>query len=157
MWRAVVLGAVAGMRSQMPAAVLAWRQARGQLPYPVTGPGRLLRRRGTVPLTTLSAVGELLVDKAPVIPSRVESGPLAGRVGIGAVAGSAVASAFGHSRIAGAAWGAGGALLGSVGGYRFRLAASKATGVSDTAWALVEDAVAITLALLATTSAAAAR
>jgi len=154
MWRAAVLGVVAGMRSQTPAAVLAWRESRGHLPLPVTGPGRLWRRRGAVPITALSAIGELFVDKAPVTPSRVEGGPLIGRLGMGALAGSGVASGFGHSRVVGAALGAAGAAVGSVGGYRLRVIASETTGISDTTWALIEDALAIALALLATRSGA---
>lgn len=150
MWRAVVLGVVAGMRSQLPGALLAWRSSRGELPHNVPGPGGVLRRRGSVPLTTLAAFGEMVGDKLPRTPSRLEDGPFVGRVTLGAAAGSAVSVAFGRSRIAGAALGAAGAAAGSVAGHRLRAMAVQSTGTSDTVWALVEDGLAITLGLAAT-------
>lgn len=145
-----MLGVVAGMRSQLPGALLAWRSSRGELPHNVAGPGGVLRRRGSVPMTTLAAVGEMVSDKLPQTPSRLEDGPFLGRVTLGAAAGSGVSVAFGSSRIAGAALGAAGAAAGSVAGHRLRAMAVQSTGISDTVWALVEDGLAITLGLAAT-------
>lgn len=150
MWRAALLGVVAGMRSQLPGALLAWRSSQGQLPHDVEGPGGVLRRRGSVPLTMMAAVGEMIADKLPRTPNRLEDGPFLGRLTLGATAGSGVSSAFGGSRIAGAVLGAAGAAAGSVAGHRLRAIAVQRTGVSDTVWALVEDGLAITLGLIAT-------
>ena len=150
MWRAALLGVVAGMRSQLPGALLAWRRSRGELPHDVAGPAGLLRRRSALPLTLLTAAGELVADKLPTTPGRLEDGPFLGRVTLGAAAGSGVAAAFGRSRLAGGALGAAGAAAGSVAGYRFRIAAARRTDVPDTAWGLVEDAAALALGLLAT-------
>ena len=150
MWRAALLGVVAGMRSQLPGALLAWRASKGRLPHTPGGPGSVLRRRGSVPLTTLAAVGELVSDKLPRTPSRLEDGPFLGRLTLGAAAGSGVAAAFGGSRIAGALLGAAGAAAGSVAGHRLREFAVARTGISDTVWAFVEDGLAITLGLAAT-------
>jgi uncharacterized membrane protein len=150
MWRAALLGVVTGMRSQVPGALLAWRRSRGQLPHDVAGPGGVLRRRTTLPLTLLAAAGEMVGDKLPTTPGRLEDGPFLGRVALGAGAGSGVAAAFGRSRIAGAPLGAAGAAAGSVAGYRLRVAAVARTGVPDTAWGLLEDALAVALGLLAT-------
>ena len=150
-----MLGVVAGMRSQVPGAILAWRRSRGELPHDVAGPGGLLRRRTTLPLTLLAAVGEMVGDKLPTTPGRLEDGPFLGRVTLGAGAGSGVAAAFGRSRIAGALLGAAGAGAGSVAAYRLRVAAARQTDVPDTAWGLLEDALAVALALLATRAGAA--
>lgn len=150
MWRAALLGVVTGMRSQLPTALLAYRAHKGQFPYEVTGPGNVLRRRVSVPLTALAAVGELIGDKLPRTPNRLEDGPFMGRLALGAAAGSGVASAFGRSRILGAAVGAAGAATGSVASYRLRTAVVERTAVPDTVCALVEDGLAITLGLLAT-------
>jgi uncharacterized membrane protein len=103
-----------------------------------------------VPLTTLAAFGEMVGDKLPRTPSRLEDGPFVGRVALGAAAGSGVSVAFGRSRIAGAALGAAGAVVGSVAGHRLRAMAVQSTRTSDTVWALVEDGLAITLGLAAT-------
>lgn len=150
MWRAALLGVVAGMRSQLPNALLAYRSRTGRLPHAVDGPGGVLRRRASVPLATLAAVGELIGDKLPRTPSRLEDGPLFGRLALGLAAGSGVAAAFGHNRVLGGLIGAAGAAAGSVAGYRLRALAAERTDVSDTVWALAEDAMAITLGLLAT-------
>jgi uncharacterized membrane protein len=138
------------MRSQLPGAVLAWRRSRGQLPHDVVGPGGVLRRRTTVPLTLVAAAGEMVGDKLPTTPSRLEEGPFLGRITLGAAAGSGVSAAFGGSRITGALLGAAGAAAGSIAGYRLRVAAVRRTNVPDTAWGLVEDALAVGLGLFAT-------
>lgn len=150
MWRSALLGVVTGMRSQLPPALLAWRRSRGELPHDVAGPGGLLQRRAAVPLTTVAAVAELIGDKLPTTPGRLEDKPFLGRVTLGAAAGSGVAAAFGHSRLVGAVLGAAGAAAGSIAGYRLRLAAVRESNVPDTVWALLEDALAVTLGLIAT-------
>lgn len=150
MWRAVALGVVAGMRSQLPAALLAWRQAQGALPERVAGPGRIFRRRGMVPLLALTAVGELVADKLPEPPSRTEAGPLLGRLSLGATAGAGVASAFGRSRIAGGLLGGIGAGAGALLGSRYREYTAQQTGTPDAVWALLEDVVAVSVGLAAT-------
>lgn len=150
MWRAALLGVVTGMRSQLPTALLAYRARKGQFPYDVSGPGNVLRRTGSVPLTVMAAAGELIGDKLPRTPNRLEDGPFMGRVTLGAAAGVGIASAFGRSRVLGAVAGAAGAAAGSVAGHRLRVAAVERMGVSDTVAALVEDVLAITLGLIAT-------
>ncbi|HSK91701.1 MAG TPA: hypothetical protein VK875_10340 [Euzebyales bacterium] len=153
MWRAALLGVVAGMRSQLPGALLAWRSTTGQFPHDIAGPGGALARRSSVPLTAMAAAGEMVGDKLARTPSRLEEGPFLGRLALGAAAGSGVASAFGGSRVTGAVLGAAGAALGSVAGNRAREAAVRRTGVADHVWGLVEDGLAITLGLLATRAA----
>lgn len=150
MWRAVVLGAVTGLRSQLPMALLVWRQWRGDLPGEVAGPARIYQRRGAVMFSVLAALGELFADKLSTTPSRLDEGPFYGRLALGATAGAGVASAFGRSRLLGGALGTSGAAAGSVLGHRFRALAGERTNVPDVVWALVEDTAAITLGLAAT-------
>lgn len=154
MWRAVALGTVTGMRSQLPTALLVWRQSRGDLPEEVAGPARIYQRRGAVMFSVLAALGELFADKLPTTPSRLDEGPFYGRLALGATAGAGIASAFGRSRLLGGALGMAGAAAGSVLGYRLRALASERTNVPDVVWALVEDAAAITLGLTATRASA---
>lgn len=150
MWRPLALGFVTGLRSQLPIATLAWRQARGQLPAEVRGPGRILRRRGSPTLLALAAAGEMVADKLPMTPSRLESGPFTGRLSLGAGAGAGVATAFGRSRLFGGVLGVAGAAAGSWAGTRYRTWAAEHTAIPDLARALCEDAAALTLALVAT-------
>ncbi|MBW3603740.1 MAG: hypothetical protein KY460_02320 [Actinobacteria bacterium] len=150
MWRSVALGAITGMRSQLPAALLAWRQAQEALPEGIAGPGRIFRRRGAVPLLALFAVGELIADKLPMTPSRMEAGPLLGRLALGATAGAGIASALGRSRIVGGLLGGVGAAAGALLGSRYREYAAQQTDTPDAVWALLEDVVAVAIGLVAT-------
>lgn len=92
---------------------------------------------------------ELVGDKLPSTPSRLESGPLLGRAGAGAVSGAFVAARGGHPAraLVGAVLGVTGAVAGSVLGAAFR---EVAAGHGWT-WqaALAEDAAALGLAAYA--------
>lgn len=85
----VVLGAIAGMRSMAGLATLA------------------LRRQGA-PTKTMAvmAVGEMLVDKTPLVGSRIAPMPLAGRALSGALVGSVIAHDMRENVVLGAITGA---------------------------------------------------
>ena len=106
-------------------------------------------------LLIMLGAGEFVTDKLPntqsrlalsVQLSRLDTG-LLGRVAAVTLAGAALGSEHGgkDSVVAGAAFGAVGAILGNYGGYHYRKAVPEATGLPDIAVAIVEDAVAITL------------
>jgi uncharacterized membrane protein len=150
MWRALELGVVTGLRSQLATALLAWRQTRGDLPEPVEGPAGLLRRRPAVGTLMLAAAGELVADKLPQTPNRLDAGPLLGRLGLRATAGAGIAAANDQSRILGGALGVADAVLGSWAGARYRAALAERSDAPDAVWATLEDAAAITLCGVAT-------
>jgi len=142
-----LLGVVAGLRSQLPHAVLA---ARGV--EPADGPLKLLGTEAGRNASYLAAVGELLADKLPVTPSRVERGALIGRVLSGALAATTLASAAGVRGvrlIPPALAGGAGAWAGSWGGYLARRAAVERTGLPDPVVAVAEDLLAGALAVAA--------
>jgi uncharacterized membrane protein len=94
----------------------------------------------------LMALGEIVVDKLPGMPSRTNAAPLFARVTIGAFVGATVAR---HARPAGGALGAATALLGSYCGAAVRGRVGRHR-LADIAVALLEDAAAVgTTALLA--------
>ncbi len=151
--RAATLGFVAGLRSMMPFALLsaaAQRQgspagfAAGQ-PAPLS----LLRSRGALVVTGLAAVGELVGDKLPFVPSRTQPGPLGGRIVIGALAGAAVCRDARLNPVLGALLGGATAAGGSYAGAAYRKAATSATTAPDLVWALLEDATALGLGVTA--------
>ena len=150
MWRSLALGFVTGLRSQLPTAVLAWRQSRHELPHDIAGTSRILRQHGVVRAVTLAAAGELVTDKLPQTPSRLEAGPFLGRLSFGATAGAAIAAAFGRSRLLGGVLGIAGAAAGSYAGTRYRALVADRSEVPDVVWAVAEDAAALMLALAAT-------
>jgi uncharacterized membrane protein len=142
--RAATLGFVAGLRAAMPLAVLAVQGARRGSETPRwlrSGKGRF----GFV----LGAVGELVGDKLPFTPSRLNVGGLAGRVVNGAAAGTIVARDARGVAWQGALLGAACAVVGAYAGNKLRAAAVEASGAPDPLVAIVEDVLAIGLAFAA--------
>ncbi len=145
--RALLLGFAAGLRSQMANAGLALahddapRSARWTGWIPFRWP---LARKAML----LSAAGEIVGDKLPQVPSRVSATPLAGRVVFGAFAGAAVGSKRkGFAPVlTGAVLGGIGAAAGSFGGYHARTWIVSTSGLPDLPIAVVEDALAATIA-----------
>lgn len=135
--RASLLGATAGMRSQIPLALL----ARNAGTY---GPD-LLRKRWVATNLYLSAAGEIMADKLPFVPSRLNPGPIAGRVMFGSASGAILARRLGAPVAAGIVAGAAGAVGGSFAGYHARTWLGAQTGLPDLLWAAVEDGTAILL------------
>ena len=138
--RALAIGAVAGMRSQLPFALLSVRSAGGPLA------GRAGRAA-----TLLAAAGELVADKLPVTPERTRPGPAAGRVAAGGLAGAALYRDAGRAWAPGAAAGALAAAASTVALARARRALARRTGLPVLALGLAEDALAVGLGLLAVT------
>jgi uncharacterized membrane protein len=126
---AVLLGVAGGLRTFTPSATLA---ARGRLPLSAQ------QRK----LLIISAAGELIADKIPFAPSRTEPLPYLGRVTGGALCGTVVAGP------AGALVGATTAAAATIVGYQCRRLATQHTRLRATVVALLEDAVAVTLANL---------
>lgn len=95
-----------------------------------------------------SGAGEVIIDKLPVTPSRLESRSLVVRLMLGVFAGAAIGSeGKGKASLAkGAVAGLAGATIGNVGGYHARKTVVETIGMPDPAVAVVEDALAITLA-----------
>jgi uncharacterized membrane protein len=125
--RAAALGFSAGSRSVTPLAVLALR-----------------RRDWLTAVAAAGAVGELVVDKLPSTPSRLQPSALAGRLVLGAVAG-ALAARSRNTPVAGPALVGGvAALAGSYAGAAWR---ARQPGLGA---AFAEDAAAVGLALIAT-------
>lgn len=134
------LGAIAGMRSMSAPALVSGYLAR-------TGRGgsdaltdRLSSPRVAKALA-LMAMGELVVDKLPGVPDRIDIGPLTGRMLSGAVSAAALALLRRRSVVAGAATGAGAAILAAYLAYYLRREAGERSGLPDTLFALLEDAV----------------
>jgi uncharacterized membrane protein len=133
------IGVVAGLRSLTAPAILAWAAHRKytRLRMPVAGVLTSKISRRAIKL----AAGELLADKLPLTPNRINPGPLAARLVSGAACGAALSWAVKAPWNEGAALGAAGAVAGAFGGYYARKHLSKSR--STLAVALVEDAVAI--------------
>jgi uncharacterized membrane protein len=118
------IGAISGSRSMLGPTLV------GHLRLPAAAQRAL----------TAMAAGEMVADKLPWIPARTDSLPLAGRIGLGALA-AAAAVRRDRRLIAGIA-GAAGALVGTYAWYHLRRAATHRLGVPGVAAGLAEDALA---------------
>lgn len=145
--RAAALGLAGGMRSMAPGAMLALSHddasaTAGWLRGPV------LRTTWGRRLLVLMGVGELIGDKLPTTPSRLELPALIGRVAIAAIGAGAIGSEYGggKGRIAWAVIvGAAAALAGNVLFANARAAAVARTKLPDPVVAVAEDATCIAL------------
>ena len=127
---ASLLGAASGMRTFSSLGALALKQRLG-------GP----RVRIAI---LAAAAGELVIDKLPGVPPRIEPPQIAGRMGSGAIAGHRVGGAQG------AAAGAVVALGSTFATYHARRWLTERLPVPDAAVAVAEDALALGCAALAT-------
>jgi uncharacterized membrane protein len=147
--RTAVLGFATGLRSQLPLALLSVAAGRGDFASNATGPLALLRTRAACIGFGTAAVGELIADKTPFVPNRIDPGPFAGRLVFGGLTGAVFARGEGASPPLGFALGTAAAGLGAVAGYRFRTTLDRETGLPDPIWAVAEDLIAFTVASVA--------
>jgi uncharacterized membrane protein len=144
----VVIGGVSGLRSFTGIALVIIAAQRGWphlgwLHLGGTGLNFLTKPAALIVVLVL-AVGELIADKLPVIPPRVQAGPLSARFFLGAFCASALAVAAGMSWVVPAVIGGISAIIAAYAGYWIRRGIT-ARGVRDLPIALLEDATAILL------------
>jgi len=144
------IGAVAGLRSFTAPALLA-QAARTQSIDLRDGPCAFLATEQAADIATGIALAELVVDKLPGTPARIETFPLAARAVSGAIVGAAVCTARKQDPVPGAVVGALAAIGASFLGYAFR---KRFPGFI---MALIEDAATIAIAVAVLRSEANAR
>jgi uncharacterized membrane protein len=142
--RTATLGFVGGLRSVMPLAILAAYLER-EGPDIADGGWAIdvLASPGGAFALGLAAIGEVVADKLPFVPSRLEPMPLAGRIVLGGTAGALASLAEGRTSDSGALVGSVGALLGSLAGYALRT--NRVVPLPPLVLALGEDALGFTL------------
>jgi uncharacterized membrane protein len=115
---AFLIGFATGLRSATPIAAVARAVTAGEIALPP--PFANLARPRVATAMTVASLGELVVDKLPFTPSRLERRGLIFRSVAGAASGACVAAAQGRPAWRGALPGLLGALAGSFAGYRAR-------------------------------------
>jgi uncharacterized membrane protein len=156
------IGALAGLRTFTPPAILS-QAARHNLISVRRSRFRFLRSPVTANIITALAVGELIGDKLPFTPSRLQPAALAVRAASGALCGAAISmvGSTGKSLTSrlrrgktfkrnnpsavaiGAVLGGLGAIGGAFAGYHLRRSLTYHLGAPDPAIAVIEDLVAI--------------
>jgi uncharacterized membrane protein len=141
---AAAIGAVAGSRSMLAPAAVAWAAFLGRV-EPGSGWLAVFSHPLARWIWTALALGELVADLLPFVPSRRKPGPFAVRIVSGGLSGAAIGATHGLLAL-GAVAGALGAVAGTLGGHALRARMAAAFG-SDPPAALAEDAIAIALAV----------
>jgi len=144
--RALGIGIVAGLRSMTAPAAVSWAASNGRLSLRRL-PTSLLDSPGVSQTATKLALGELVGDKTPLAASRLKPPALMWRLASGAVCGAAFFDSDDDHIGTGAMLGAAGALVGSLVGYAWRTRVRQQLHLPDFPAALVEDALAVGLAV----------
>lgn len=140
-WRAAGLGAIAGMRSMAAPAALSRAVERGDVDGLEGTLFAALGLSGVSKVLTTFEIGEMFVDKLPVIvPSRTSLPPLLGRAASGAFVGAVLFASEKRPVVAGGILGAASALAAAYVSERLRLQIAGRLGVPDPVVALSEDA-----------------
>lgn len=141
---ALLIGVVAGLRAMTAPAAIAWGAYLGWLPLAGTWAG-FMGHWIAVAIFSVLALVEFVTDQLPSTPSRKVPQQFGARLVSGAFTGAIIGTA-GGALIAGLIAGVIGAAIGTYGGAEVRARLAGAFG-RDLPAALIEDAVAILLAL----------
>jgi uncharacterized membrane protein len=142
---AIGIGIVAGLRSLLAPAVVAWAAHFDLLNLN----GSLLSFMGSrtaVVIFSIFAIGELIADKLPKTPKRTAPAPLLARFLMGGLCGASLCAVAGKSLVVGALLGGTGGVIGAFTGYEIRRRLVNILHIKDLFVALCEDLVAIGLA-----------
>jgi uncharacterized membrane protein len=142
---AIGIGIVAGLRSLLPPAVVAWAAHFGWLNLHGS-PLAFMGSTAAVAIFSTFAIGELIADKLPATPKRTALAPLLARILLGGLSGASLCAATGKSLVAGALLGGTGGVIGAFVGYEIRRRVVNNLHIKDIFVAICEDVVAIALA-----------
>ena len=140
-WRALGLGAIAGLRAMAAPAILSRSVVEGRLGGLETTPFAVLGSPRVSTALQVLEVGELIVDKLPIVPSRTSPPPLLGRAASGALVGAALFASGGRRTVMGGALGAASAMAAAYAAERLRLQITQRLGVPNVIAGLLEDGI----------------
>jgi uncharacterized membrane protein len=135
---AAVLGAVSGMRSMAAPAIVSRLAHTGLLPLDGSQI-KFLGHRNSAKTMAVMALGEMIADKLPFIPSRTSVFPLVARAASGALSGTAFAKSRKRSVVLGGLIGSLAAVGATYGAYKLRKIAGEKLHLPDAIVAVAED------------------
>jgi uncharacterized membrane protein len=142
---AIGIGIVAGLRSLMAPAAVAWALRFGWLNLHAS-PFAFMESKVSLLAFSLLAIGELVADLLPKTPKRTAPAPLLARILSGGFCGACLCPSTNGSLAIGAALGAAGGVIGAFAGYEIRRRLVSKLNIGDYFVALSEDLVALGLA-----------
>jgi uncharacterized membrane protein len=133
------MGAITGLRTMAAPAALSRAVSDGRIegleetPFPIFGSPKISMA------LRIMEIGEFIVDKLPVTPSRTSPPPLIGRAASGAFVGAVLFASENRRTAVGGVLGAAAALASAYAGERLRVQAAERLGMPDPVVALLED------------------
>ena len=141
------IGFVAGLRSLTAPAAVSWAAHLGWLDLQGS-PLAFMGSMAAVAIFSILALAELVADKLPTTPNRTTPGPLMARIVMGGLAGACLSVSAGRLFVAGMVLGGIGGVIGAFVGYEVRRRLAHGPKLKDAIIAILEDLIAIGLALL---------
>jgi len=142
---AIGIGIVAGLRSLLAPAMVAWAAHYDWLNL-YDSPLSFMGSRTALVIFSIFAIGELIADKLPTTPKRTALAPLLARIVLGGLSGACLYVSGGRSLLIGALLGGTGGVIGAFVGYEIRRCLVNNLHIKDLFVAICEDLVAIGLA-----------
>ncbi len=137
--RVLGMGAITGLRAMAAPAALSRAVTDGRIEGLEETPFSILGAPGVSRVLRTFEIGELIVDKLPMTPSRTSPPPLLGRIASGALVGAALFASEDRGQAVGGILGAAAALASAYAGESLRVQAAQRLGVPDPLVALLED------------------
>ena len=147
--KAIILGAVAGMRMMSAPALVSTSLARRKSDAAAHPSFALFADARMAAAFRIGAACEIAADKLPVLPDRISPPSLAGRAISGAICGAAIARSQRKPAAGGAAIGTAAAMASAFAFFYIRRELGRRTNVPDAVFALAEDALAIAAGITA--------
>lgn len=145
MWEPIGIGFVSGLRSMLGPSLVSNRVAQTQPRALKDSPLHFMTEPRAATALKVMAAGEMVADKLPGMPDRIQPLVLSGRALSGALAGATIHSARGRSPIAGAIMGGLAAIVGAYVGFTLRTAMIRRVGAPNTVAGVVEDVASLAL------------
>ena len=136
-----MLGGIAGMRTMAAPAILSRSVVEGRVASLENTPFAALGSRRVSTALRALEIGELIVDKLPIVPSRTSPPPLLGRAASGALVGAAMFASGGRRTVMGGALGAVSAMVMAYAAERLRMQIIQRLGVPNAVAGLLEDGI----------------
>lgn len=138
--KTLVMGTLAGMRAVSAPALLSRTLSDEKNSALSHTPLRFLQNKYVANTLTALAASEIIGDKIPNVPDRIEMPSLLTRMASGALVGAALFMSNRQNGVQGAAIGAAAALAGTYASFYLRKALRDNTSISDPVYGALEDA-----------------